>query len=394
MSGNDDAYELDVRRAQLKSAFSNLTVTLMANCFIASSAALLIYDERGGTIIFLWLAAIICLNLFRLAYGLRAARLEAPQSDPRATLRTLTLLALLAGLSWAPLPTYFLDSVPSRTSAYIVFIMAGITTGATIQSLAYWRISVAFATPILIATILQLIRQGDTIDYVIASNVLLLMGMLIRIAVISEQQFYTNHATRLQATELASSLQQANSEVHTANETLRRLATTDPLTGLSNRSVFNQTLAGLVHGDAPVALALIDVDQFKSVNDNLGHAAGDQILCSLALCMLDHAGPGVTPTRLGGDEFAAIASGEDCASQLMQYAEALQREMGVIGTQQSQSGLSSVTLSVGICTDDGADLSASELFSEADRALYAAKAAGRNCIRAMTVSLRALPQTA
>ena len=383
VDANSSAYASEpVGKAQLRSSLSNIVVTLAANCFIASSAALLVYDERRDNLIFAWLAVIVALNAFRLAYGLNQLRRVSSLPDPQAALRNLTILAFVAGLSWVPLPTYFLDSIESRTTAYIVFIMAGITTGAIIQSLAYWRISVAFGAPILLSTIFKLLSQGHTVDIVVASNVFLLMGMLVRIAIISERNFCRNHATTQQATELATSLRQAHGEVQKANETLKRLATTDALTGLPNRSVFNQLLAGLMHGQEPVSLALIDVDRFKSVNDNLGHAAGDQILCSLALFMLDNASDGITPIRLGGDEFAVIANGPDCALRLTQYVTNLQRDMKSLRNQSDSKAMASVTLSVGICTNEGKRLSASELFAETDRALYAAKAAGRDCIKA------------
>lgn len=382
----------EVRKAQLRSVLSNIVVTLAANCFIASSAALLIFDERGGSLIFVWLAGIFVLNFIRLVYGLKQLRAASTHPDPARGLKNLTILALAAGISWVPLPIYFLDSIESRTSAYIVFIMAGITTGAIIQSLAYWRISVAFGGPILLATIIKLLMQGDTVDLVVATNVFLLMAMLIRSAVISEDKFRVNHTTALQATELAQSLQDANNEVHKANATLKRLATTDPLTGLPNRSIFNQMLAGLMHDREPVSLALIDIDQFKSVNDNMGHAAGDEILSSLALFMLDNASEGITPIRLGGDEFAVISSGQDSGTRLLHYAMTLQRDMK---TLRKQSGdMHNVTISVGICADDARPFTASELFAEADRALYAAKAAGRNCIRIANVPTAPLSRTA
>jgi diguanylate cyclase (GGDEF)-like protein len=370
--------EIAIGRAQLRSALSNLSVSLIANVFIAGSAALIIYKEQDNALIFLWFAIVVLLNVVRLGYGISSRRHIEETETPHHILRRLATFALIGGSAWVPLTVYFLPAIETRTAAYIVFIMAGIATGAIIQSLAYWRISIAFGGPILSATILGLLLQGQAIDYVVAVNVLLLMAMLFRIAILSEANFRNNQATTLEATELAQSLQNANDEVQKANETLRRLATTDPLTGLPNRSVFNQRLATLLHAKAPVALALIDIDHFKQINDNSGHAAGDDILCSLALSMLDNAGEHITPIRLGGDEFALIADGPGGLERLKRCTDQLRKDLREFGRSR---GLPTATISVGLCSDETGSMTAADLFSETDRALYAAKGAGRNCVR-------------
>jgi diguanylate cyclase (GGDEF)-like protein len=370
--------EMAIGRAQLRSALSNLSVSLTANVFIAGSAALIIYQEQRNALIFLWLSIVVLLNIVRLGFGIFARRQMETTETPQRILRRLATFALIGGLAWVPLPVYFLPAIETRTAAYLVFIMAGIATGAIIQSLAYWRISIAFGGPILSTTILGLLLQGQTIDYVVAVNVMLLMAMLFRIAIISEANFRNNQATTLQATELAQSLQQANEEVQKANETLKRLATTDPLTGLPNRSVFNQRLATLIHAKAAVSLALIDIDHFKQINDNSGHAVGDDILCSLALSMLDRADEHMTPVRLGGDEFALIAEGPGGLDRLKRCMDQIRRGLRELGRSRE---LPTATISVGLCSDEGGSMTAADLFSETDRALYAAKKAGRNCVR-------------
>lgn len=378
---NDENIEADsiaIATAQLQGVRSNIRVSLIANTFIAASATLIMFQATGSRTIFGWLTCLVLLNLLRLFHASWLAKQTENTTDPRATLHVLTLLAFAGGLVWMPLPFFFAAAVETKAAAYVVFIMCGITTGAIIQSLAYWPISVAFAAPIMSGTVLSLFIEGQTTDYIVATNVALLMGMLFRIAVISESTFRANWAVARQATALAQSLQDANLEVQTANDTLRRLATTDPLTGLPNRSAFNEELAALARAHQPVALALIDIDNFKQVNDSHGHAAGDQILCSLGLSMLTHSMPGLSPIRLGGDEFAVIGSGHDFAARTRRYIEKVRKDMKSVA---HLPGAPAVTLSTGICVDDEVALTAAELFGAADQALYAAKAAGRNCVR-------------
>lgn len=367
-----------VCQAQLKSALSNLSISLTANSFIAASAAMMVYYENPKSSIFIWLGVIVAFNLVRLVYGRRHAGREDEAIRAEAVLRRLTVFAFVGGLAWVPLAAYFMSAINSATAAYIVFILSGIATGAIIQSLAYWRISVAFGAPILTTIMARLVLQGQAIDYVVAINLLLLMTMLFRIAILSERQFKASHFTTLEAIELAGSLKSANDEVQKANETLKKLASTDPLTGLPNRSVFNRLLSETSHTHEPICLALIDVDHFKQINDSYGHQKGDAILCSLALVMLDQSGDGVTPIRLGGDEFAMTVTGADGSRRLAAHVEALRHDFA---TLRQREGLPQVTLSIGVCANDDANLSATELFSEADSALYEAKSAGRDCVR-------------
>jgi len=367
-----------VWRAQLQSALSNIYISLAGNAFIASSAAFIIYIDHRDWTIFLWLTLAIALNLARIVFSHLLIRKGDNNPAPDKSLRHLTLFALIGGLLWIPIPIYFTSATSTQSSAYVVFIVGGITTGAIIQSLAYWRISIAFGGPLLLATFLKLMLMGQGADYVAALNLLFLMAMLFRVAVNSEANFCKNTMIALQATELANSLQMANDEVRKSNQTLARLASTDPLTGLANRSVFNKTLAAATHDHQPKALVLLDSDHFKQVNDRLGHLIGDQLLNTIAMALLDLQGQQVTPVRLGGDEFSIVVLGPECRQRAFDIAAKIQKAVREIRLPPEQT---KVTASIGISADEKGALTSVELYSSADGALYAAKAAGRDCLR-------------
>lgn len=104
-------------------------------------------------------------------------------------------------------------------------------------------------------------------------------------------------------------VQENFSEAHTAQVRLERLAYLDPLTGLGNRRAFDTRLADLVGQGQPFSLVLLDLNDFKQVNDVYGHPAGDALLTAVGRCLAD-----VTPEtggayRLGGDEFAVLLPG-------------------------------------------------------------------------------------
>jgi len=170
------------------------------------------------------------------------------------------------------------------------------------------------------------------------------------------------------------------SERKTAEERLRFLADHDPLSGVFNRRRFEAELQRELDLSASrprhSVLLLLDVDRFKAINDTLGHATGDAVIARLGDALRNRLRSADVIARLGGDEFAAILrrvelpAAREVARDLQ--AVAAQRLASVVGEQHGP-----VTLSVGlVAIDEGA--SPDELLSLADRALYAAKAGGRD----------------
>jgi two-component system cell cycle response regulator len=159
----------------------------------------------------------------------------------------------------------------------------------------------------------------------------------------------------------------------------RQAAVIDGLTGALNRTALAAHSAELeqqtqVTGE-PVAVVLVDVDQFKMINDVYGHLAGDRVLIELAR-RLRTLGPSAQAYRLGGDEFALLLPGATAAQ-----AEAVGR--GIIGAARGEPFADIwVTVSIGVATSAAnAPFRFDEVFGEADRALYDAKRAGRDAVR-------------
>ncbi len=160
----------------------------------------------------------------------------------------------------------------------------------------------------------------------------------------------------------------------------RRLALTfaearrDALTGLPNRRAFDESLERALRADGPddeVTLVLMDVDEFKAVNDAGGHAAGDEVLATLARVFQRALRTSEQVFRIGGDEFAVVVAGDAAAAS--RVGERILRT-----AQVQRRGRPLPTLSVGIAHSQGAAETTEELFARADGALYEAKAAGRN----------------
>lgn len=171
-------------------------------------------------------------------------------------------------------------------------------------------------------------------------------------------------------------------ERRAAEERLRFLADHDPLSGVYNRRRFEQELQRELDLDMTRArrsvLLLLDVDRFKSINDSFGHATGDAVIARLGDALRSRLRSADVVARLGGDEFAAILRRVDMpaargvAGDLQ--AVAAERLASIVGEAHGP-----VTLSIGL-VEIGGGTSADDLLSLADRALYAAKAAGRDCV--------------
>jgi diguanylate cyclase (GGDEF)-like protein/PAS domain S-box-containing protein len=158
---------------------------------------------------------------------------------------------------------------------------------------------------------------------------------------------------------------------------LRQAARRDPLTGLSNRTGFWEVLDALARDlSGPlVAVLYVDLDGFKAVNDRYGHRTGDIILTEVAQRIAAVVRPGDTIARLGGDEFAIVCRDLEDVGEATAIAD---RVLGAVsGPVAVTDGLVEVGASVGIATVMGHDLHPDELLDAADRALYAAKRAGR-----------------
>jgi diguanylate cyclase (GGDEF)-like protein len=155
-----------------------------------------------------------------------------------------------------------------------------------------------------------------------------------------------------------------------------RLALTDPLTGLGNHRHFHdrleRDLADATAQHFPLSLCLVDIDDFKRVNDRFGHPAGDKVLAELAT-KLRQSGEAF---RLGGDEFAILLPGRDEESSRL-VAEAILERIETHALEHAGT----VTVSAGIATLPPEGLARDELVRRADSALYWAKEYGKNQVR-------------
>lgn len=179
------------------------------------------------------------------------------------------------------------------------------------------------------------------------------------------------------------------SELKETEAKARYIALHDTLTGLPNRSyvpiTFAQCIGSAEGTRASLGVFFIDLDQFKLINDSLGHAFGDEVLVEVARRLVRIVGSDDSVIRLGGDEFLVIVSGGDPEAYRLKADWMVQALSAPINVGSRQL---TVTPSIGISVypENGTD--DATLMKSADLAMYSAKSAGRNCVRFFSPSMR------
>ncbi|MDB5706628.1 MAG: Phytochrome-like protein cph2 [Sphingomonas bacterium] len=229
----------------------------------------------------------------------------------------------------------------------------------------------AFATIILatMPVIVWLLFSGLPVQISTGLNLLLIFGLILRLVIHQYDYLVDRVITHAQ---------------------VRSLAYADPLTKLPNRTLFAQRLdqslreAERLHGH--VGLVVLDVDHFKTVNDAMGHAAGDALLQEISARLLRAMPANGTVARLGGDEFAIILPGLVAAPARIDLVHAMLRGLDQPMLFEGQLVNASVSAGAAMWPADGSD--AESLLKSADLALYAAKARGGGAIRGFAPAMR------
>ncbi|WBF67928.1 GGDEF domain-containing protein [Desulfovibrio subterraneus] len=169
-----------------------------------------------------------------------------------------------------------------------------------------------------------------------------------------------------------------------ALEDLAHQSEHDPLTGLENRRAFNRKMQmeaeRVERSNSTVSLVIIDIDNFKNVNDTYGHPCGDEVLCGLADVLIEAKRVYDVAARLGGEEFALLLPGASALKTKSMVERVLQQfSEQKFGCENHEPF--SCTFSAGVaCMNGRGSTSITQLMELADKALYEAKTSGKNCV--------------
>jgi diguanylate cyclase (GGDEF)-like protein len=240
--------------------------------------------------------------------------------------------------------------------------LAYINQGETVGELSLLAGSAATATVAAEGPAQLLVLDEETFWWLAESSHEFSVGLLVRLA------------KRLRS----------NNEAVQENIALRRqfeqAALSDPLTGFRNRRWLDQTLPRIVqrhlHAAEPLCIAMMDIDHFKRVNDNFGHAAGDEVLLQVGRLVRGNLRPTDFAARVGGEEFALILP-QALLPGAISAVERLRKAIAGAAFDHDGRRLPQVTVSLGLVALEPG-VNPEQLLARADVALYAAKQGGRN----------------
>jgi diguanylate cyclase (GGDEF)-like protein len=206
----------------------------------------------------------------------------------------------------------------------------------------------------------------------------------------SRELYEANLALSALAVDLEQRVVERTRELSIERERALQMAEIDTLTGIANRTSFARQLTALLADSRAttegVAALLIDLDDFKTVNDTLGHAAGDALLIEFAQRLVGAVRPGDIVARLGGDEFAVIARSVGNREACLLMAHRLLRSLCLPATIEGR--ILPCSCSIGVAESTGLGGDPDGLLRDADLALYASKRAGRGRVTSFETALR------
>lgn len=188
--------------------------------------------------------------------------------------------------------------------------------------------------------------------------------------------------TNVDLSQALTKLKESSAQIEQQNDELRRLATTDSLSGALNRRAFFERANAVCESDRragqPVSVLLVDIDFFKAINDQNGHQVGDRAIAAVARVLISTVRASDMVCRYGGEEFCVLLHGTSPAMACATAERIRARIEAECGIGLKKERILRITASLGVASFDARSTNVESLIAGADRALYRAKREGRN----------------
>jgi diguanylate cyclase (GGDEF)-like protein len=330
----------------------------------ALSWVVLLWGHADHARLLMWLGMITTTSMMMLIVVIRY-RGNRRRADVAAN--ELAAVLFVTGCAWGSFGALVVPDADAWRAVIGMMLLSTLAVNA-IFAASVPRMFWAFQLPVAVIGALALIQQGGGVSRTVGFIVLYALPFSAVLA-------FINRGAHERAAYYAAVNVETTAKLRRLNARLAHEASHDPLTGIANRQEFNRRLERAVEEHPrEVAVLFMDLDHFKEINDEFGHAAGDAVIQLAARRILGRLRPHDILARLGGDEFTAVIPGAESAADVERIAERILEgfeEPFESGGKEHRLGIS-----IGIALPEE-PASAEELLHMADAALYGAKRAGR-----------------
>lgn len=367
-SENNEAIEVreeQILADQVAALYSQVIPSMIGNLAIGLLTTILFYSKIDQGLLLTWFTAVVLINLGRGTLALVYNSMEIPIDKARRWMTYFLIGVLMSGITWGSTCLLFAGTLEHEQHYVLGFILGGLAGGAAPILASVRGAYILFLLTTMVPVVLMLLMQGDLTSQTMAGMftvfILIMLMTAIRIHKLMRDSIVLRHK-------------------------LDHMAHVDQLTGIPNRRSFDESLqqewARARREHYLLSLIMIDIDHFKPFNDNLGHQAGDVALQKVAKILHAEARrPGDIAARFGGEEFGLLLPRTDKPGA-GEIAEHLRRNIRNLAIPHPVAPGGYLTISLGIsCAIPSSGQSLDELISQADAALYEAKAAGRDRIK-------------
>ena len=368
---------------QVKLVHAQMPAAFASSFVIGLGIVWALWEAVSQQFLLLWFAAMVLVNLIRFIVARGVSRRDF---DPRLARRyawEYVIASVLAGSVWG-LFIILMPALDDVLRLLITMLLVGMVGGAVTSNIALIYAYYGFILPILLPLSIKAFLAGGLMWNLIGAGLMVYLFFLLLTASNLHGILRDSIFSRFQQERLFSELQRVKGQLEAAVARLSCLSSTDELTGISNRRSFDAAIsrewsrAGRYK--KTIALLFIDVDYFKRYNDQYLHQAGDRALVSVAGVIQQHARRSADmAARYGGEEFALILTDTN-EQDTLEIAESLRRGIADLEIEHGRSDCADfLTVSIGVAMAvQPVSEDYSPLITAADRALYKAKADGRN----------------
>jgi len=378
--GESEALARAIRVSQAVNRVRQLPTVFVASPLLAVFIGLAYWERANRTYIVAFSALMVVLWMPAALSWRRLRNLPRPADvSPRNETRAL-VFSTIAGLLWAGAAWMLYPAGGMEERSVLVMLMSGLCAGSVAFFSSSPVASIGFFLPFMSALMVQVIRYDTAPQPVLPAAV----GVFILCALLftrtSWHQFVENVRVLVERDEALRAARANRGELEATLAQMQDLAMVDQLTGLKNRRAFfdecEAAIAASRRRDQPIAVAVLDLDHFKQVNDTYGHAVGDVVLKEAARRIEDGTREEHIVGRFGGEEFVVLLPFTS-PSQALVALERVRKAIGSAPIEIPDGHFIAVTISGGIAALE-AEMPIVVAIDHADKAMYRAKALGRD----------------